>query len=346
MAESEHTAQDIARALGGELRGDPQTTVSGVAPIASAVEGELTFLANAKYKQYLSTTKASVVIVGEDVECPEALVTIQHENPYLAFALAVEIIYPDKPHLSPGIHPQAVVEDGAEIDPSAAVGPFCHVRSGSVVGPDTQLISGCFVGRDCRIGSSCVIYPGVKMMDRTQIGDRVIIHASTVLGSDGFGFAQEQGVSHKVRQVGYVQVGDDVEIGSNVSVDRGALGPTKIGNGVKIDNLVQIAHNVCIGDNSIIIAQVGISGSTTLGRDVILAGQVGVTGHLDIGDGVRVGAQSGLTKSVPPGKTMFGSPAWEINEALKVNAALRRLPDLLKRVQQLEAQLKKREESS
>jgi UDP-3-O-[3-hydroxymyristoyl] glucosamine N-acyltransferase len=337
MAETGFTSKEIARRLGGELEGDPQARVAGIAPIASAGTGDLTFLANRKYRQYLTTTQAAVVIVDRDTECPEHLTVIRHDNPYLAFAQAVELVYPDKPHLLPGVHPMAVVEDGAEIDVSAAVGPFCHVRSGAVIGARTQLISGCFVGRECRIGSDCIIYPGVKIMDRTQIGDRVIIHASTVLGSDGFGFAQADGISHKVRQVGYVAVGDDVEIGSNVSVDRGALGPTRIGNGVKIDNLVQIAHNVEIGDNSIIVAQVGISGSTKLGRDVILAGQVGVTGHLVVGDGVRVGAQSGVNKSVPAGKTMFGSPAWEINEALRVSAALRRLPDLLKRVQALEA---------
>lgn len=343
MVETNLTVEQIARKLGGELRGDPDRHVDGVAPIASAGPGDLTFLANNKYKPYLATTKAAVVIVGHDTECPDPLCVIRHDNPYLAFALAVELVYPDTPHLSPGIHDQAVVEDGATVDPSAAVGPFCHIRAGSTIGANTQIISGCFVGRNCRIGSGCVIYPGVKMMDGTIVGDRAIIHASTVLGSDGFGFAQDAGVSHKVRQVGYVQIGDDVEIGSNVSVDRGALGPTRIGNGVKIDNLVQIAHNVEIGDNSIIIAQVGISGSTKLGRDVILAGQVGITGHLSIGDGVRVGAQSGVTKSVPPGKTLFGSPAWEINEALRISAALRRLPDLLKRVHQIETQLKDKE---
>ena len=234
------------------------------------------------------------------------------------------------------MHPSAVVESGARIDPTAAIGPLCHVRSGAVIGKNCQLVSSVFIGRKCVVGDDSLLYPGVRIMDACKIGKRAIIHASTVIGSDGFGFAPGPRGAKKVQQIGWVELGDDVELGSNCSVDRGALGPTRIGNRTKIDNLVQIAHNVEIGDDCLIAAQAGIAGSSKVGNRCILAGQVGVVGHIEVGDGTVVGAQAGVSKSLPGGKTWWGCPAREIMEAKRIEAAVHRLPELLKRVRKLE----------
>ncbi|MFH2034902.1 MAG: UDP-3-O-(3-hydroxymyristoyl)glucosamine N-acyltransferase [Candidatus Zixiibacteriota bacterium] len=208
------------------------------------------------------------------------------------------------------------------------------------MGEKSVIMPRIFIGNDVTIGRNCKIYPNVSILDGTKIGDNAIIHSGTVIGSDGFGFARHEKGIKKVKQIGYVEIGNDVEIGSNVSIDRGALGPTKIGNSVKIDNLVQIAHNVEIGDYSIIVAQVGISGSTKLGKGVILAGQVGVTGHLVLGDGVTVGAQSGVHTDIEAGKTYFGSPARDIMKAKRIEASVAKLPDLFKKIREFEKKFK------
>jgi len=228
------------------------------------------------------------------------------------------------------------VADGTEIDSTAAVGPLCHIRPGARIGRNTQLVSGVYVGDDVQIGDGCLLYPGVSILRGCRIGHNVIIHSSTVIGSDGFGFAPGPSGLKKVRQVGWVEIEDDVEIGSNTSVDRGALGPTRIGRGTKIDNLVQIAHNVEIGQHSIVVSQVGISGSTKIGSGVQLGGQVGIVGHIEIGDGAQVGAQSGVAGSIPAGQTVLGSPARNIRTAKRLYAALPRLPDMLKRLRKIE----------
>ena len=309
--------------------------ISGAAPIASAGNGQVSFIANTKYSRFIETTKASALVLAPEMECTRIPV-IRHENPYFAFACLIDVLYPDKPLVAPGIHESAVVESGTNVAASAAVGPLCHIRTGAQVGDNTQLVSSVYLGRNARIGRDCIIYPGVRLLDDTVVGDNVIIHSSTVVGSDGFGFAKSETGLKKIKQIGRVEIADDVEIGSNCSIDRGALGPTKIGQGTKIDNLVQIAHNVEIGRHSIIVSQVGISGSTKVGNGVVLAGQVGLIGHIEIGDGVTIGAQSGVSKSVEPGKTLFGYPAREIAQTKRIEAALLRLPDLLKRVKRLE----------
>ena len=283
-----------------------------------------------------ATSASSPLILKKDVPCRRVPV-LRHPDPYLTFARVVDLLYPDASLVEPGVHSQACVEGDVSLDPSAAVGPFCHIRSGTTIGKNCQLVSGVYVGSDCSIGDNCIFYPGVQIMHGSRIGSNVILHSSAVIGSDGFGFAESATGPKKIKQVGWFEIEDDVEIGSNTSVDRGALGPTRIGRGTKIDNLVQIAHNVEIGQNCIIVGQVGISGSTKIGNGVILAGQVGIIGHIEIGDGVRVAAQSGVSKSVPPGKTMFGCPARDIMETKRIEAALKRLPELLRRVKKLES---------
>jgi len=327
--------KELATQVNAEFSGDGATEISGVAPIDSAGPGDITFVANEKYLKFLAATRASAVVLDKDTPC-DRLASLRHDNPYLTFARIIDILYPGQPEVNAGIHASAVVEPDSDIAASAGIGPLCHIRGGVTIGENTRLVSSVFVGRDATIGKNCLFYPGVRIMDGTTIGDNAIVHSSTVIGSDGFGFAESETGLKKIKQIGWVEIENDVEIGANVTIDRGALGPTRIGQGTKIDNLVHIAHNVEIGRHCILVAQVGISGSTKIGDGVVMGGQVGLVGHIEIGDGVRVGAQSGVSKSVAAGKTVFGSPARDIMETKRIEAALRRLPELLKRVKKLE----------
>ncbi len=330
------TLGELAEKTQSELTGASGIEISGAAPVDRAQAGDITFIANPRYLVHLEKTKASAVILDKDTPC-QHLAVLRNPNPYLTFARVLDILYPDSARVPVGVDSAAVVDKSARIAPTAAIGPLCHIEHGADVGEGSQLLSSVYVGKDASIGKNCLIYPGVCIMNGCRVGNNVIIHSSTVIGSDGFGFAESPEGLRKIKQVGWVEIGDDVEIGSNCSVDRGTMGPTVIGRGTKIDNLVQIAHNVQIGSNCIIVSQVGISGSTRLGNGVILAGQVGIIGHLELGDGVRVGAQSGVAKSIPAGETVLGSPAHNIKDSLRIDAALTRLPELLKRVKKLES---------
>jgi len=332
------TLREIADRVGGQVEGNDKVAITGAAPIQTATGCEISFVANERYAKYLQTTHAAAVVLDLKTKCSH-LPVLRHPNPYLAFAYVIDLLYPEAPLLQPGIDPAAVVEKDSAVDSTAAIGPLCHLRSGASVRKGSQLVSSVFLGCNASVGENCLLYPGVRIMDDCRIGNNVIIHSSTVIGSDGFGFAESERGLKKIKQIGWVEIDDDVEIGSNTSIDRGALGPTKIGRGTKIDNLVQIAHNVEIGENCIIVSQVGISGSTKIGNGVVLAGQVGVVGHVEIGDGVRVGAQSGVPRSIPAGKTVFGYPARDIMETKRIEAALTRLPELLKRVRRIEEKL-------
>ena len=325
---------DLAEYAGGTVDGDGSVIINGIAPIEKAASGQISFIANDRYKKFIETTKASALVLAPHIDS-KGISCIRIKNPYLAFAKIIDLFYPDERIVDDGIDTSSVIHKSAQIDPSAGIGPFCHVSKGAQIGKETQLISSVFIGRDAVIGGNCIFYPGVKILDGTKIGNNVIIHSSTVIGSDGFGYAKSETGLKKIKQVGWVEIDDDVEIGSNVSVDRGALGPTRIGKGTKIDNLVQIAHNVEIGQHSIIVAQVGISGSTKIGNGVILAGQVGVVGHIELGDGVMVGAQSGVKNTIPAGKQIFGSPARDKIAAMRIEAALNRLPELLREFNKL-----------
>ncbi len=335
---TELTLKELAQQTESILEGDGGIVISGAAPIHTATAGEITFVANKKYLKFLETTKASAVVLDEDTPCPR-IAALRNSNPYLTFARMLDILYPETVDVPDGIDKTAVVASDANVSSGAAVGPLCHIRSGAEIGDGSKLVSGVFVGKNVTIGTNCILYPGVSIMDGCRIANNVTIHSSTVIGSDGFGFAESDTGLKKIKQIGWVEIGDDVEIGSNCSIDRGALGPTLIGAGTKIDNLVQIAHNVEIGRHCIIVGQVGIAGSTKLGNGVILAGQVGIVGHIEIGDGVRVGAQSGVARPIPPGKNYFGSPARDISETARIEAALVRLPELLKRVRKIEKKL-------
>lgn len=332
------TLKEIAEILGAELEGDPRREISGLAPIEEAVEGELTFLANKKYRKYLSTTRASAVIATPHTEVPaERLAVLRMEDPYLGFVKALRTFHPWERYAPPGIHDSSVVDPSAVLGEEVTVGANAVLGRNVRIGARTVIAESAVVCDDVIIGEDCLVYPNVTLLAGTQIGSRVIIHAGTTLGSDGFGFAPHDGVYEKIPQVGHVIVEDDVEIGANCAIDRGTIGHTLIRKGAKLDNLIQIAHNVEVGEHTVIAAQTGVSGSTVLGHHVVLAGQVGLVGHIEIGDHVTIGAKAGVSKDLGGEGTMYrGTPAREIHEELRLEAALRHLPDLIRTVRRQE----------
>ena len=331
------TAAELARHLQGDVVGEPSTPLNGFAPADQARPGDVTFAENETYFAVAAQSAASAIIVAGDFQSPaKVLIKVKHAR--VAFAKALALFFPE-PTFPPGAHPTAVIAPDAQVDPSAQVGPHCVVGARARVGPRTALIAGVVVASDCRIGEDCVLFPNVTVYARTELGNRVRVHAGTVIGADGFGYVLDAGAHRKVPQVGNVIIGDDVELGANVTIDRGALGPTIIGPGTKIDNLVQIAHNVKVGEHSIIVAQAGIAGSSQLGRYNVLGGQVGIAGHLKLGNQVTVAAQSGVMHEIPDGETWLGSPAQPDRQAKRQILAQQRVPDLLKRVAELERQL-------
>ncbi|MCE9613708.1 MAG: UDP-3-O-(3-hydroxymyristoyl)glucosamine N-acyltransferase [Lentisphaerae bacterium] len=331
--------KDVAAAVGGTVEGDGAIRVSGLAALADARPGDLSFLANPKYAALAAETQASAVMVAKDWTgpCPGALIRVA--NPDRAFIHAAVFMTPPPPVPPPGVHPTAVVADGVRLGEQVSIGPFCVLEAGVVVGARTAIGAHGYVGHDTTIGADCRFYPLVSIRERTRIGDRVIIHNGAVVGSDGFGYAPDGGRWIKIPQLGTVEIGDDVELGANVTVDRARFGKTVIGRGVKIDNLVQIAHNVQVGEHSAMASQVGISGSAIIGAHVQLGGQAGIAGHLKIGDGAIVGAQAGISKTVPPGAFVFGTPAMPMDKFSDIRAHTNRLPELKKRVMEMERRL-------
>lgn len=339
------TLAQIAKIAKGRIIGDKNCVIKGFSSIEEAKEGDLTFLSHPKYLPFAHKTKARAVIVPRGTELPGKPV-IQTDNPSLAFAKIVAYSTDNRFQLKKGIHKTAIVAKDAKVGKNAAIGPYVVIESKAKIGDDTVVGSGSYIGHETVIGKNCLIYPHVTVRERIQIGNRVIIHSGTVIGSDGFGFEAADGVHQKIPQIGTVVIEDDVEIGANVTIDRARIDKTIIGRGTKIDNLVQIAHNVIVGENCIIVSQVGISGSTTIGRGSILAGQAGIVGHIEIGEGSIVYAKSGISKSLPPSSRVFGYPAQPLNEFKKIHASLNRLPryvkliqELNKRIEDLEAKL-------
>ncbi|MGD0351829.1 MAG: UDP-3-O-(3-hydroxymyristoyl)glucosamine N-acyltransferase [Verrucomicrobiota bacterium] len=331
------TAAEIAQHVGGEVVGDKNAILNNIAPAESAQAGDLTFAENEDYFARAEESAATAVIAEERFKSTRKIL-IRVPNARIAFAKAMALFFPERTYAA-GKHPTAVVAASARIDPTAHIGPHCVVGERVKVGARSVLQGGNFVGDDSKLADDVNLFPNVTVYPRTEIGRRVRIHANTVVGSDGFGYVQDGGVHRKVPQIGNVIIGDDVEIGAGVTIDRGALGSTVIGKGTKIDNLVQIAHNVEIGEGSIIVAQVGISGSTRLGKYVILAGQVGIAGHLQIGNQVTVAAKSGVMNNIPDGGKWLGVPAQPDRQFKRQVIAIQHLPELLKRVAELEKKL-------
>lgn len=339
------TIGELAEKVGGKV--DPSakhTPLRGVASAADAEPGHLTFLGNPKYLAKVRRSAASAVLVPDDFNQDIPATPIRVDNPSVAFATAVALFTPPAPARPTGVHPTAVIHGSASLGADVTIGPHAVLEEDVVVGGGTTLGANCFVGHGSRIGTNCLIHPNVSIRERVTVGDRVIIHCGAVLGSDGYGFEFKDGRHEKIPQVGTVQVDDDVEIGANTTIDRARFGRTWIREGTKIDNLVQIAHNVVVGRHSLLVSQVGIAGSTTLGDGVTLAGQVGVVGHVEIGEGAVAGAKSGISKDLPPGAQVFGYPAEPMRDAKRQIAAVHRLPEtmadlraLRQRVAQVEA---------
>lgn len=335
----EFTVQELAALVGGQFasEADALTKIHGAAAIADAGEGQVTFFGNAKYLAQLKTSRATAALVPVDFSEPISAIPIRVENPSLAFATLLEKFAPAPIRFAPGVHPTAVIGRDVVLGENVSIQPFVVLEDGVQIGANTVVGAHGYVGHEVRIGADCQLAPRVTIGARCVIGNRVVLHPGVVIGADGFGFEFAAGRHVKIPQTGHVQVDDDVEIGGNTTVDRARFGRTWIGEGTKIDNLVQIAHNVVTGKHCIIVSQVGISGSTKLGNYVTLAGQVGVVGHIEVGDQVVVGAKGGVSKSVPPKQLMWGSPiAGPIREAREQAAAVRRLPKLLRRVARLE----------
>ena len=332
------TLKELANQSGGDLVGDPTLKITGAASLGEATPGEISFFTNRKYVGLLRKTRASAIFVPPDfVEVIDAA-QIRVSNPAKAFEQVVLKFAPKRIDFAPGIHPSAVVNASAQLGQRVSIQPLAVIERGAEIGDDTIIGAASYIGHETVIGSACHIYSHVTIRERSRIGSRVIIHSGAVIGADGFGFEMVDGRHEKIQQLGIVQIDDDVEIGANTTVDRARFGRTWIQQGVKIDNLVQIAHNVVIGKNSVIVAQTGISGSTRVGQGVMMGGQVGIVGHLEIADGSMIAAQSGITRNLPGG-VWFGSPAVPFPEAKQQIAWIHRLGKLFARVKAIEKKL-------
>ena len=328
------TAAEIARQLGGEIAGDGSVALSGFAAANLAKAGELTFAENETYLERAEQSAASAILVPKSVT-QGSKTLIRVENPRVAFARVLPLFFPE-PVFAPGVHPTAIVAASAQVEPTAHIGPGCMVGERTSIGARVVLQAMVHVGDDVSLGDDTRVFPNVTIYPRSQIGRRVRLQAGAVIGADGFGYVFDQGQHVKVSQIGNVILHDDVEIGANTTIDRGALGSTVIGRDTKIDNLVQIGHNVVIGEHCIIVSQTGIAGSTKLGDHVTLAGQVGLAGHLKVGNHVTISAQSGVMTDIPDGGKWLGAPARPDRETKRIYIALDRLPELIRRVKELE----------
>ena len=333
---------ELAALVGGTVVGDGAREIHDVADLASAGPDHVSFLANPKYRDQALSTRAGAVLVAHAIEGATAT-QIVVADPYLALARIASHLHPP-PRYAAGVEPGALVDPGATVDPTATVRRGAIVEAGARVGARTILEPGCYVGARAAVGADCLLYPGVRVLARCRVGDRVILHAGVVLGSDGFGYAPDaSGRRHKIPQVGIVVLEDDVEIGANTTVDRATFGETRIGRGTKIDNLVQIAHNVVLGEDCVIVSQTGISGSTRVGRRVVMGGQTGIAGHLSIADDVMLGARSGVASTIEHAGVYSGTPIVPHRQWLKSAIATQQLPELRARVRELERRIEELE---
>lgn len=341
------TVREIADKVQGVLDGDGSPTITHLASLSEAKEGDLSFFANKKYAAQLATTRASAVIVPQDWKGESSAgALIRVRNPDRAFAVAAPLVAPPPPERWPGIHYSAVVSPRASIGKNVHIGPLCVIEDGAKIGDGSVIEAQCYIGPDVEIGADAHLYPGVAIRERVRIGARFIAHCGVVIGSDGFGYSIEMlpgGIPkiEKIPQVGVVVIGNDVEIGANTTIDRARFGETRIGNCVKIDNLVQIGHNVRIGDFSGVIAQSGIAGSAEIGSGVRIWAQAGISGHLKVEDGAQVGPQCGVVRDVPKGAYVIGTPATSLREVAAQSLLPSQMSKLRKRLTELEAEIRK-----
>ncbi|MBI1912345.1 MAG: UDP-3-O-(3-hydroxymyristoyl)glucosamine N-acyltransferase [Deltaproteobacteria bacterium] len=331
------TLGELAALVGGNVIGDSSVLIKDVAQIDGAGAGDITFVSDKKYLKLLKDTKASAVIVSDE-KGAEGLNLLVVKDPQLAFAAVVDVL---RPQIMPpaGIHPEALVHTGAVIGKDASIQPFSVIEEGAEIGERTVIFPNVYVGRGAKVGDDCILYSGVAVREGCIIGNRVIIHCNAVVGSDGFGYAQTKTGLKKIPQRGIVRINDDVEVGACVTIDRAAIGETVIGRGTKIDNLVQVAHNVQVGENSVLVAQAGIAGSTKIGNRVMLGGQVGVVGHIEIADDVMIGAKSGVIGNIASKGVYSGIPVQPHTEWLKSQAVAAKLPELKKKLLELEKRI-------
>ncbi len=339
----ELTAGQIAELVGGNVVGDPSTSITGVNGIREAVPGDLTFVRSGRYAQWLPQSQASVALVEHEVAgC--AMDQIVVAQPDVAFAQVLQRFHEDRTVHPAGIHATAVVGADVTLGNGVALDAHVVVADGAVLGDSVVVYAGAYIGREARIGTGSVLYPQVVVHEHCEVGRRCVLHAHCTIGADGFGFTPLGGAWAKIPQVGRVVLGDDVEVGSNSAIDRATFGETRIGRGTKIDNLVQIGHNVQVGEHCVIAGKAGIAGSAHIGRDVRIGAAAGINGHIDVGDGASIGARAGVTASVPPGATVSGFPAIDHNKQRRVLVAQQQAPELGRRIRHLERRLERLEE--
>ena len=344
----EFTASTIAGFLKGEIEGNPDVKVNTIAKIEEGFEGALSFLANPAYEQYIYTTKSSIALVNKTF-VPSGKINatlIRVDNAYEAFASLLRLVEQSKPRKT-GVHPSAVIEQSAKIGDNVYIGPYSYIGENCSVGSGSSIYPNVYIGDNSKIGDNCILYAGVKIYHECIIGNECIIHAGAVIGSDGFGFAPAAEEYSKIPQLGNVVLEDNVEIGANTAIDRATMGSTIIRKGVKLDNLIQIGHNVEIGENTVMAAHVGIAGSTKLGKNCMLGGQAGIAGHLKIAAGTKIGAQAGIISDIKEENTaVIGAPAFDIKQYMKSYVVFRRLPELKTKVDALEKDLTALKKSS
>ena len=333
---STRSVGELAELVGGAVEGDGTCLIRGVADLAGAGVGEISFFAHPRYEGAARQTKAGALVVGPTAPKNLGKVRIRVANPSAAFTKIAALFAPPPAEPIMGTHPTAIVANGVVLGKGVGIGAYVVIEEGVEIGDKTQIRAGVYVGRQVKIGAECVLHPRVYLGERCVIGNRVVLHAGAVVGADGFGYEMKEGKHVKIPQLGYVQIDDDAEIGANTTIDRGRFARTHIGEGAKIDNLVMIAHNCVVGPHSVIVAQSGLSGSTTMGHHVVIAGHVGTVGHLHLGDGAIITAKAGVTKDVPAGQTWRGAPARPIKEQMEMEAHMQQLPQLAKRLKALE----------
>ena len=338
----ELTASQLAALVNGQVEGDENVKVNTFAKIEEGHPGALSFLANPKYTNFIYTTESSIVLVRRDfvAEHPVKATLIRVDDPYATVAHLLDMVSKMNQVEKRGIEMPSFVAEGVNVSDDAYVGAFAYIGSGAKIGAGAKIYPQAYVGAGCEIGDGTILYPGVKVYDGCKIGKRCILHSGAVIGADGFGFAPVDGHYEKIPQTGNVVIDDDVEIGANTTIDRAMMGATHIGKGVKLDNLIQIAHNCSVGDNTVMAAQVGIAGSAKIGAQCMIGGQVGIVGHISIADGTHIGAQSGVNKATKPGDRIMGAPAVEMGEYARGLVYVKKLGSLYDKVKELEKKIK------
>lgn len=338
--------RELARLVGGQVVGDGSTPISGTATLEDAQEGHISLLSSEAYFDSARLTRASALIVPSGLAPPVDLPVIQVALPDIAFAKIVELFSPTEITHKPGVHPTAIVAPDATLGKNVSIHPYCTIESEVRIGDETVLYPGVYIGCQAQLGSNCTIYPFVTVRERVIIGNNVIIHPGAVIGADGFGYTTADRIHHKIPQKGIVVIEDNVEIGANTTIDRARLHETRIGQGTKIDNLVQIAHNVKIGKHCLIVAGVMIAGSSTIGDYCVIAGQAGITDHVELGDGVIVSARAGVSKSIPSAQKVGGFPAIPLEQFKRMIVCQKHLPELLERIRVLEKRVRELEKTA